>query len=217
MASLLYNSLPHISEASQTASRFEDASPPELSQLIVKYGLQSHLDITLVHRHFDLEGDHEQLVELDGVTSVFRNGVPDCQIVDQYRLQLPSRYAIVPMTFIVRKNGLIAYEYSCGESEDTRDVNNIARSIDRTFIVHWVEILEHLDLMDKYGLAVSGGDRKRIFEEFYQDKRVMVNFDEETINTAELTAAITTAWHVTEEGEPPHGVKKCRHAGRELS
>jgi hypothetical protein len=215
MARLLYNSLPHISQASQTARRFENTSPPELSQLILKYGLESRLDITLVHRHFDLEDDHEQLVELDGVTSVFRNGVPDCQIVDQYHLQLPNCYAIVPTTFIVRNTGLIAYEHSCGESEHTRDVNNITRRIDQTFIMHWVEILEHLDLMDQYGLAVSGGDRKRIFEEFYEDQRVMVNFDEDAVNTAEVTAAITTAWHVTKEGEPPDGVKKCKHAGRE--
>jgi hypothetical protein len=30
-----------------------------------------------------------------------------------------------------------------------------------------------------------------------------------------VTAAITTAWYVTKEGEPPDGLKKCKHDGRE--
>lgn len=202
--SQVYNGLPDIMEASEALSRLENGYLSELSQLLVKYGLQSRIGISLVHRHFTL-AQEEQLVDLisaqgeNVVSSVFRNGLPDNQIVKDYNLRVPDFPTIVPSKFIVRQSGLIPYEYSCVQKEQAKAFNTLDR-LDSAFITGWVETLERLGIVDILGLTLLEGTEgtSLSLEKSYPDRRVSISCQE----VGEMGDYIPSAWYIASDGEP---------------
>lgn len=63
MASL-YNGLPGIAEASKMLEEHDTSVLLVLSNLLIKYQLQSRFGVVLVHKHFDLVDDSEKVVDL---------------------------------------------------------------------------------------------------------------------------------------------------------
>lgn len=60
----VYNSLPDIEEASSTLRDLDDGILRGLSHVLLKYELNTHFGISLVHKHFDLEDENELVVDL---------------------------------------------------------------------------------------------------------------------------------------------------------
>ena len=153
----IYNRIPHIEEAARSLPVLQSSVLPELNNLLADYELESRFGVVLVHRHFDLTDSQEQVVDLKGpgtiVSSVFKNGQPDSQVVNEYELDLPELYAIVPTKFIVREE-LIPYEYMCVPKDEERAYNSHTQSLPGSFLKEWNLILRNYCAEDKMGLDV---------------------------------------------------------------
>jgi hypothetical protein len=211
MAKFYYNSLPHIQEASKALNDLDDDYLSLIDQILIKYDLQSSLGITLVHRHFLLEDD-EQLIELkcsqsdDVVSSVFKNGVPDDQVLSGYNLLIPQYPTIVPSVFIVRQSGVIPYEYCCVEKEEANKLHfDILDRIDDEFCAEWVTTLERLRMVDKLGLAIIDESTNGRVEDIYPNQRVSV-YREYRVGERR-DEGVSTLWTVA--GDPKRSCNRC--------
>lgn len=152
----IYNSIPHIHEAVKHLTVLQSSVLPELKLLLAAFGLESQLGIVLVHRHFDLNGPEEQVVELKGpgtlVSSVFKNGQPDTKIIAEYNLDIPESFAVVPARFVVRDE-LIPYEYKCVPKDKECLYGSCMRSLPLEFLKEWCSILIKYFAEDKMGLV----------------------------------------------------------------
>jgi len=152
----IYNSIPHIEEAARSLPVLESSVLPQLNSLLTNYELESKFGVVLVHRHFDLVDSEEQVVDLKGpgtvVSSVFKNGRPDSQIVNEYSLELPEVYTIVPAKFIVRDE-LIPYEYTCVPKEEEMAFISHSENVPVEFLREWTLILRNYCAEDKMGLV----------------------------------------------------------------
>jgi len=152
----IYNTIPHIEEAVTSLPILQSAVLPQLNNLLAHYELGSTFGVVLVHRHFDLVDSGEQVVDLKGpgtiVSSVFKDGQPDSQIVSEYELEVPEEYTIVPAKFIVRDE-LIPYEYMCVPKEEEPVYASHLETIPIDFLREWNFILKNYCAQDKMGLA----------------------------------------------------------------
>lgn len=152
----IYNSIPYIQEAVTSLPVLQSAVLPLLNTLLAHYELASKFGVVLVHRHFDLVDSGEQVVDLKGpgtiVSSVFKNGQPDSQIVMEYALQVPDVYTIVPAKFIVRDE-LIPYEYMCVPKEEEPVYASNTETVPIQFLREWNLILKSYCAEDKMGLV----------------------------------------------------------------
>jgi hypothetical protein len=152
----IYNSIPHIEEAARCLPDLQSSVLPQLNNLLTNYDLESKFGVVLVHRHFDLVDAEEQVVDLKGpgtiVSSVFKNGQPDSQIVNEYALEVPEVYTIVPAKFIVRDE-LVPYEYMCVPKEEERAYTSHTQDLPIEFLREWYIILRNYCAEDKMGLA----------------------------------------------------------------
>ena len=152
----IYNSIPYIQEAMTSLPVLQSAVLPLLNTLLAHYELASKFGVVLVHRHFDLIDSGEQVVDLKGpgtiVSSVFKNGQPDSQIVMEYALQVPDVYTIVPAKFIVRDE-LIPYEYMCIPKEEEPVYTLNTETVPIQFLREWNLILKSYCAEDKMGLV----------------------------------------------------------------
>jgi hypothetical protein len=202
----IYNSLPDIASAAQALDCLEQGFLSELSLLLIKYDLQSRFGISLVHRHFELNDDEEQLVELSGISSVFKNGVPDSTILHEFNLHLPDSSMIVPSMFIIRDTGLFPYEYGCTGQNDAKVTNDMLSQIDDRFFSEWTDSLARQGLTDKLGLAImqlstdGGLGPVRLVEQTYADRRVSVS--RKSFDNEDMSAYIPGVWFVGPDSQP---------------
>ena len=198
MVGFHYNSLPPVEEASKALNEVGYDYLSILGQLLIKYGVQSRLGISLVHRHFRLEDD-EQLTRVrvrqsdEVISTVFKNGIPDSQIVKDYDLLIPESSKLVPSMFIVRHSGIIPYEFCCIEEEDANILyfNTLSR-IDDDFVSEWVTILDECKMGDRLGLAILNDNSTCAVEAMCSDKRVRI-FRQCAIG-GDKTEYIPTVW-----------------------
>jgi hypothetical protein len=152
----IYNTLPHINEAAKRLRSLESSVLPELKALLVEYQVEAQFGIVFIHRHFELKGDDEQVVDLTGpetvVSSVFQNGHPDTRVVEEYGLDVPDSYSIVPARYLVREE-LIPYEYKCVSIEDEVQFKEHTTSLPIEFIEQWRVILDENEARDTMGLV----------------------------------------------------------------
>jgi hypothetical protein len=152
----IYNSLPHINEAAKRLPSLQSSVLPELKALLVEYQVEPLFGIVFIHRHFELEGDDEQVVDLTGpktvVSSVFQNGRPDTRVVEEYGLDVPDSYSIVPARYLVRED-LIPYEYKCVSKEEEFQFKEHMDNLPIQFIQQWRVILEENGARDTMGLV----------------------------------------------------------------
>lgn len=152
----IYNTLPHINEAAKRLRSLESSVLPELKALLVEYQVEAQFGIVFIHRHFELKGDEEQVVDLTGhetvVSSVFQNGRPDIRVVEEYGLDVPDSYSIVPARYLVREE-LIPYEYKCISKEDEVQFKEHTTNLPIQFIEQWRVILEENEARDTMGLV----------------------------------------------------------------
>jgi hypothetical protein len=197
----LYNTLPRVQDASEALEGLGQKPLTELGLLLTKYGLQRQFGICLAHKHFDLENNKEQVVDLKDtngnfiVSSIFTNGEPDFVIVKNYHLDLPELPEIIPSKFLVHESGLIPYEYCCIRKEEDEPAIHI--NPDATFLLDWVGVLERSDMRDKLGLALLQDDRTTGVERSYPSLRLNIT----TVMRGNITDYTPTMWHVGEGGE----------------
>ena len=196
-----YNSLPHIEEAIKALNEVDGAYLPILGQLLINYGVQSRLGISLVHRHFSLEDD-EQLTRVrvrqseEVISTVFKNGIPESQIVEDYNLLISESSKLVPSMFIIRESGIVPYEYCYTEEADANILHfNTLSRIDDDFVAEWVAILKRWHLVDRLGLAILNDEPICLIEATCSDKRVTV-FRQSAIGDDKNNDYIPTVWIV---------------------
>jgi|SRR5271170_1657123 len=182
MSRFMYNDLPSIHSAVRSVNLVEADYLSILGQLLVKYGVHTHLGIGLVHRHFRLE-DHEQLTrirlppcnDVQVLSTVFNNGIPDPEILKNYNISLSPSSKLVPSMFMVRESGIVPYEFYCMEEEEADSLYfNVLSRIDEEFISEWVAALEDLQVVDVLGLAILNRSQTVLVEEISTDNRVSV-------------------------------------------
>jgi hypothetical protein len=196
--SRIYNSLPRIEEAAQLLPALQTSVLPELKSLLVDYQLDPQFGIVFVHRHFSLDEDKEQVVDLNGpdtvVSSVFRNGRPDKQIVDEFRLDLPDKFSVVPAKFVVRDE-LIPYEYKCVPKEQERAYKLRSENLPLAFLKEWYTILERYLVPDTMGLVdTSVADHGDGFERSDNERRLNIVTTGIRFKAPELGLYIPTLW-----------------------
>jgi hypothetical protein len=213
MARFCYNSLPPIEEASKTLNEVQGDYLYMLGQLLVKYGVQSRLGISLVHRHFRLEDD-EQLIRLrvrqsdEVVSTVFKNGLPDSRIVKDYNLVTPKSSKLIPYMCIVRESGIVPYEYCCTEEEEADILYfNVLSRIDDDFLAEWTTILDRLQMVDKLGLAILEDNPVIRFEALCSDQRVTICKPGQVTTGSDESQYITTVWMAS--GSPLEKCSSC--------
>jgi hypothetical protein len=196
-----HNSLPDIAEAAITLDSVDEDTFSALRDILSKYGLCSYFGISLVHRHFDLFDDEERLVDLvdrvgrNVVSSVFRNCVPNPQIVADYNLAVPEHPKVFGSMFIVDDLGLTPYEYSCTSEEAAIKYATTIQNLDPGFLADWLTVLKRERLCSKLGLALLEGSVAGGLERSYPSKRVNV------VTFGDLTGSwIPTVWHVGDSG-----------------
>jgi hypothetical protein len=152
----IYNTLPHINEAAKRLPSLQSSVLPELKALLAAYHIEAQFGIVFVHRHFTLQQEEEQVVDLTGpgtvVSSVFQNGRPDDQVVEEYHLRVPDDFTLVPARFLVRDE-LIPYEFKCVSKDEECSFKEHADSLSESFISEWSDILERNDAQDTMGLV----------------------------------------------------------------
>jgi hypothetical protein len=211
MDQFYYNSLSNIRDASKVLYECDEDWLAVLGPILIRHNLHPYFGISLVHRHFSLE-EGEQLIELrtsqgdDIISSVFKNGVPDSHVLNDYNLLVPQRATIVPSVFLVREGGVVPYEYSCIEKEQAdKGYLNILGRIDKEFYSEWVMGLERLNLVDKFGLGFLDDTTDGRVEDTYKDKRVSVY---RRYKVGEDTdQVVPTMW--TADGREARSCRKC--------
>lgn len=183
----------------------------DLSHLLVKYRLHYFFGIALVHRHFILAED-EQMVDLTStdseniVTSVFKNGLPDSKVVDNFNLHVPSLPKVVPSRFLVRKSELVAYEFMCADEDRAREYSNLVNRITPQFRADWVAVAEKVGVTDRFGLAaLVAGEQVFRREESYMKERLSIH--RRKFNTP--SECIPTVWYVGDG--TPRVCRDCDH------
>lgn len=210
----IYNSLPDILEASNTPLRLKAHLLSELSQLVVKYRLQSRTRIVLVHRHFTL-GDNEQMVSLMGfhreISIVFTDGVPDPQIIAEYNVDFPQVPSLLPSKFLIRESELIPYEYSCGEQGNVKDWD--ITQVDKAFLAEWTQTLQRSGTETCFGLTLFENVASVLqLEHSFQHNRVSVT--QPSLNVEFMDDFVPTVWSVSDDGEPSvcSGCRTCSYS-----
>jgi len=198
MAEFHYNNLSQVEEAFKALNEVEDDYLSILSQLLIKYDVESRLGISLVHRHFHLEDD-EQLTKVrvrqseKVISTMCTNGIPDSRIVKDYDLLISQSSRIVPSMFIIHHSGIVSYEFSCIEKEDVNILyfHTLSR-IDDDFISEWTTILDGRKMVDRLGLAILNDNSTCAVEAICPDKRVRI-FRQCAIEN-DKTEYIPTVW-----------------------
>jgi hypothetical protein len=151
----IYNSLPHINEAAKRLPYLQSSVLTELKALLVDHQVEAQFGIVFVHRHFTLQ-EVEQVVDLTGpgtvVSSVFHNGQPDSKVVEEYHLQVPDHFAVIPVRFLVREE-LIPYEFKCVSKDEESSFREHVENLSQSFINEWFGILQRNDAVDTMGLV----------------------------------------------------------------
>ena len=211
-ADLLYNDLPDLVEASSSLPVLERSVIPALARLLANYNLHTQFNICLVHKHFSLLDDTEQVVDLDGssgsISSVFRSGCANPRIIEHFSLNLPVAPSIVPDTFLVDDSGLIPYEFCCREIEEAEKHNRLTNNVDQAFLGAWQKVLVDNNVTKRVGLLLrKGGEgmsKEKITRET-SDSTVRVHFTvdstaDEFVGARNAGHGIPTIWEVyTEE------------------
>ena len=135
---------------------------PDLAKLLADYGLHDRFNIWLAHRHFLLSNENDRIVELQGqnisVSSVFTEGAPDSEILNNFDLSIPADPAIVPNTFLSHGGRLLPMEYLCLDRDEAETHLFTAANVTRTFLEEWDEVLARHDVEDRFGLALRTSD-----------------------------------------------------------
>ena len=213
---LIYNTIPRVEEASKSLAELQASVLPELRALLVKYKLQSSFGIVLVHRHFDLINAEEQVVDLSGpdtvVSSVFTSGQPNAQVVDEYKLDVPDPFAVVPAKFLVRDE-LIPYEYKCVPKVQETQYSSRRSGLPPSFLKSWSNILGKYFAKDKMGLVdMLAEDDIEGFER--SDAKRRLNIVTAHSLSAERRQYIPTMWQ--SDSSPNRPSRTCVCNGRHI-
>jgi len=200
----IYNNIPYIEDAARSLPVLELSVLPQLNNLLTCYELDSKFGVVLVHRHFDLVDAEEKVVDLKGpgtvVSSVFKNGRPDSQIVNEYSLELPEVYTIVPAKFIVRDE-LIPYEYTCVPKEEEMAFISHSENVPVEFLREWTLILRNYCAEDKMGLVdILTADDENGTERTDHERRLNIVTLSEYLGGANY---IPTLWQPQSDSKQP--------------
>jgi hypothetical protein len=199
MASV-YNGLPNIQDANVVFQSLPPDSLEDCAILLRKYKLEEHLGINLIHRHFTLENDDEQVVEVKdshtnrSVASVFTHGIPNQHLVELYGIDVPEIFTIVPSTVLVRRSGVVPIEYRCLATGIRGELHNmLPNHLEPEFVDEWMAALDALGMNDRIGLSILGEGFELSFEESFSRDRVLVA---SRSSFSSSVSGVPTVWRV---------------------